>query len=182
MTAPGPFRDDEGIALLRRIALGDAVAMQALFQRLAPRLRLLARRVLGRSPEADDVVQETFIQVWEHAGDFDFERGSVVTWVSVIARSRAFDRMRAGRRRVEAELEVPALSPASPFAPEDHGRLMLGLDQLAIRHAQVLRLAYLDGLTQSEIASQLGMPLGTVKTRTRKGLARLAVMLQVPGS
>ncbi len=154
--------------------------MKVLFDRLAPRIRLLARRLLGAVAAADDVVQETFLQVWRTAADFDHGRGNVVAWVSVIARTRALDRLRLDRRRLEMEGTVPLPPSCARPAGEDHGLVLSRLETLAGPEAEVVRLAFLSGLTHSEIAAELGMPLGTVKTRVRRGLAHLAVLLSDP--
>jgi RNA polymerase sigma-70 factor (ECF subfamily) len=137
--------------------------------------------------EAEDVLQEVFLQVWQQARTFDASRGRAFTWLVTLARSRAIDRLRAldsrdrtARRSAEdappqAEREEGADDAA---LRSERAEVVRGaLAELPEEQRQVLLLAYLDGMSQSEIAAAKGQPLGTVKTRTRAGLKRLSEML-----
>lgn len=165
--------------LMRRIALGEGVALKMLFADTSSHVAVLALRILGNASEAEDVVQETFSQVWRTACDFDSGRGTALAWVLMIARTRSVDRLRAQQRRRSAELEP--LPPATwPLAREDHDRLLRELAGLPDTQSELLRLAYFEGMSQSEIAVHLRLPLGTVKTRMRSALARLSEQLEDP--
>jgi RNA polymerase sigma-70 factor (ECF subfamily) len=172
--------------LLSRVAMGDGAALRALYDRCAPRALAIAQRVLGGRGEAEEVVQETFLQVWKQAGGYDAERGGAMAWVATIARTRAIDRLRsrAATGRAESRLEEvdPPPAPAPAEAAEQRQlreRVRGALAALPAEQRSVLELAYYQGLTQSEIAARLGHPLGTVKTRVRLGLAKLGSLLEV---
>ena len=172
--------DENGADLLTRIVAGDREAFGAFYDRHAPVLFGFCVRILRDARDAEDVLQETFVQAWRDAGRFDPARASVKTWLFTIARSRALDRWRSRR---SAENRFPA--GGSDFldrAAADEG----GADATAMRdyvgrclatlseaEQAVLRLAYFDGYTQEEIAARLNEPLGTVKSRTRSGLGKL---------
>jgi RNA polymerase sigma-70 factor, ECF subfamily len=145
-------------------------------------------RILNNREEAEDVLQEVFLQVWRKAKDFDENRGRPFTWLVTLARSRGIDRLRtlAARDRVAeagardaAELISDAASDA--FKSEQRGLVSKALAQLPDEQKRPLMLAYFDGLTQSEIATRLGSPLGTVKTRMRTGLMTLRELLAGKG-
>jgi RNA polymerase sigma-70 factor (ECF subfamily) len=174
-------------ALVEQIARGDGAALRGLYDRCAARAMALARRILSDPQEAEEVVQETFVQVWRQASRFDAARGSPAAWVATIARSRAIDRLRArhagDRVRTAAELEDPAnegISRAAGEIAEERElkrRVDAALQALPVEQRRTLELAYFEGLSQSQIAERLGDPLGTVKTRVRLGLSRLATLL-----
>jgi RNA polymerase sigma-70 factor (ECF subfamily) len=146
-------------------------------------------RILNNREEAEDVLQEVFLQVWRRAGDFDENRGKPFTWLVTLARSRGIDRLRsiASRERVAvmAGEDEPSddVSDAATDAirSEQRGVVNNALSQLPEEQKRPLMLAYFDGLTQSEIAMQLGAPLGTVKTRMRSGLMKLRELLSAKG-
>lgn len=183
---PGPEQVPiSDVELVRAIARGDEQAFASLYRRYSPTLLGFLIRILDSTPEAEDVLQEVFVHVWQRAADFDETRGRVFTWLATIARSRAVDRMRAtgtrNRLEGEASLERPGdVANAANDALRTEQREVL-LDALASipegqRHA--LLLAYFEGLSQSEIAERTGAPLGTVKTRTRDGLRKLRDLLR----
>jgi len=133
------------------------------------------------------VVQETFIQVWRQAASYDSRRGGAMAWIATIARSRAIDRLRARAAAGRAEAVVHEPDPPSVPAPLEiaeqrqlRERVQGALAELPEEQRSVLELAYFQGLSQSEIAGRLGHPLGTVKTRVRLGLAKLASLLEAP--
>ncbi len=135
--------------------------------------------------EAEDVLQEAFLQVWRRAADFDESRGRVFTWLVTIARSRALDRLRAlGARARLADQAAQAPADQVGDAAEDALKSEQGtivrqaLTELPEEQRRALLLAYFEGLTQSEIAARLGEPLGTIKTRMRSGLIKLRELLR----
>lgn len=161
--------------LVARAAAGQADSMGELFDRHAGRMKSLALRILRLGDEAEDVVQEVFVQAWQQAHRFDAQRGNVLAWLSIMTRSRSLDRWRRRATRRESavseahELEAPR--PADNMAEGWAARTALG--DLPEEQRQLLELAYWEGLSQSEIATRLGLPLGTVKTRMRIGLKTL---------
>jgi RNA polymerase sigma-70 factor (ECF subfamily) len=163
----------EGVALMRRVADGDGEALGALFDAHAPLAYGLIQRVLGPTSDADQVLHEVFWQVWLDAGSHDPTRGSPEAWLLNRARSRAIDRLRASRRRGETSADEPTVTPGLGRASEGPASSASALAVLPVRDRQVIELAFFEGLTQAEMTRRLGEPLGTVKTRTRTGLARL---------
>jgi RNA polymerase sigma-70 factor (ECF subfamily) len=180
---PEPAQNND-VELLRAIAARDEGALAALYDRYRAILLGLLMRILNNREEAEDVLQELFLQVWRRAADFDENRGRPFTWLVTMARSRGIDRLRAlaSRERVAAEGardETEAVSDAASdaFRSEQRGLVNSALAQLPDEQQRTLMLAYFEGLTQSEIAARLGAPLGTVKTRMRTGLMKLRELL-----
>lgn len=168
--------------LVQAIVERHEAAVAELYDRFSGMLLALAQRVLSDPADAEEILQETFLQVWNQADRYDPKRSSVSTWLVLIARSRAIDRLRSAkvkhRTAVAAQLEKRDLH-TSPTGAGDvlHGerRLRLGeeLAKLPAEQREVLELAFYRGMTQSEIASQTGIPLGTVKTRTLLAMKKL---------
>jgi RNA polymerase sigma-70 factor (ECF subfamily) len=175
-------------ALLRHIADQRPEALTALYDRHAPHLLALARRILGTAGEADDVVQEVFVHVWNHSARYDPSRSSVSTWLVLVTRSRAIDRLRhrqvVDRSHEAAQRDVPADEHASPegveavLTRERRERVRRELETLPPEQRQVLELAFYEGLSQSEIAARADLPLGTVKTRTLLAMKKLRSALR----
>ena len=172
----------ETSALITRIAAGDRDAFSRFYDLLAPTAFGLIRRVLRDPEAAADVLQEVFWQVWREAPQYDPKRGSPEAWLVMRAKTRAIDRLRSIRRRdrtfvapvdesVARSNDEPAENPA--VVAEDRSLVQAALAQLPEPQRRVIELAFFEGLTQSEIATRLGEPLGTVKTRARLGLERL---------
>jgi RNA polymerase sigma-70 factor, ECF subfamily len=167
--------------LIQRAAGGDRSAFEDLYRRYARPVFGLALRRLGDRGRAEDAVQETFASIWRAARSYRPERGPGAPWLYAVARNAITDR---GRARSEPPAEVPEM--ASPEAgPAERAesswtawRVHRALEELNTNERSVLELAYWSGLSQSEIAEFLNIPLGTVKTRTRAALARLAVLLE----
>jgi RNA polymerase sigma-70 factor (ECF subfamily) len=179
-----PERDTSDAELLRAVARGDEAALASVYDRYASILLGLLLRILRSRPEAEDVLQEVFLQVWRRASDFDEARGRPFTWLVTLARSRAIDRLRAlgsrERTATEAARDVPdSISDAADDAVKsEQGEIVRGaLAELPEEQRHTLVLAYFEGLTQSEIAERLATPLGTVKTRMRSGMIRLRQLL-----
>lgn len=156
--------------LLQAMVSRAASFLAGVYQRTAPRALALARRILRDEADAEEVVQESFVTALRRT-DFDPRRGSELTWVLCMVRSKALDRLRSQRARAlqagRGDLREHAVQP------EPVGDL---LATLCPRQRQMLELAYFEGLTHVEIASRMQMPLGTVKTGIRQGLGRLAAL------
>jgi RNA polymerase sigma-70 factor (ECF subfamily) len=177
-----------GIELIRRMATGDRAAFGDFYNAYAALAYRLIVRIVSDPEDAADVMQEVFWHAWESAGSYDPARGSPEAWIITRARSRAIDRVRAMRRRSAtfvAPLDDAVMMPqgerheATGQTP-DHVWVNKALEILSPEQREVLRLAYYAGLTQTEIASRLNEPLGTIKTRMRRGLERLRGIMGPP--
>lgn len=167
--------------LIRRIGNGDGNAFEVLYQRYARPVFGLALRRLGDRGRAEDAVQETFASVWRSAQSYRPERGPGAPWLYTVARNAIIDRL---RQRSEPAAVAPDEASSDP-TPADQAeadwlawRVHRALEELPDAERRVVELAYWGGLSQSEISDFLGTPLGTVKTRTRSALARLADLLE----
>lgn len=176
LAAPLPERhvmsETQAHALLHRLAAGDPKALGEFYDLYAGLANGLALRILRDSSDAEDVVQEAFVQVWRQAARYDPRRGSPQAWLCTIARTRALDRL---RRRVSRREDTTGAPPASSSAPQMEEALTVrkALDGLSTDQRHALELAYYEGLTQTEIARRLNEPLGTIKTRIRTAMIRL---------
>jgi RNA polymerase sigma-70 factor, ECF subfamily len=164
--------------LLRRVASGDRAAFRLLYDRAAPRLFGVALRIVGERGLAADALQDAFIQVLNQSGRFDPARGSAEAWLVSLVRYRALDIVRGRRREVlgfepeDAPLEEPdALARLS--ADEDGVALRACLEALEADRRRLIALAFLEGLSQAELAARFHLPLGTVKSSIRRGLLKL---------
>jgi RNA polymerase sigma-70 factor (ECF subfamily) len=172
------------LALLERIRAGDEAALADLYDRYTPLLYPVALRILRHGPDAEDAVQDAWMQVWKRSATYDPRRGAVVAWLLTVVRTRALDRWRSLAARARAE---SAVDPEPLNAPPDPShdsvvaqlarRVREALAQLGAPQRQVLEIAYFEGLSQSEIAERVGAPLGTVKSWTRQGLQKLKELL-----
>jgi RNA polymerase sigma-70 factor (ECF subfamily) len=167
--------------LLVRVADRDREAFEQLYHRYVRSVFGLALRRLRDRQRAEDAVQETFSAVWRSAGSYKPERGPAAPWLYAVARNAIVDRMRA---KSEPPAELPETASAEPGPAERaesayvSWRVHRALEELPTREREVLELAYWSGLSQSEVAEFLAIPLGTVKTRTRSALTRLAGLLE----
>jgi RNA polymerase sigma-70 factor (ECF subfamily) len=166
--------------LIERIGHGDREAFDQLYRRFARPVLAMALRHLGDNGRAEDAAQETFAAVWRSARSYRSERGSGSAWLYAVARHAIIDR---ARQRREHAADIPD-EPSATAGPDERAeeswlawRVHSALEQLPERERVVIELAYWSGLSQTEVASYLDVPLGTVKTRTRTGLARLAGLL-----
>jgi RNA polymerase sigma-70 factor (ECF subfamily) len=183
---PGPPGHLKDAALLRLVADRRPEALAELYDRFAPLLLPLARRILGSAPEAEDILQETLIRVWNNPERYDPARSSVSTWLVLLTRSRAIDRLRSrkvvDRTHDAAQLEKPdhasPEAPESVFTQERRERMRQELEKLPAEQRQVIEMAFYEGLSQSEIAARSGIPLGTVKTRTLLAMKKLRAALR----
>ena len=167
--------------LLQRIGNGDRSAFEVLYRRYARAVLGLALRRLGDRGRAEEAVQETFTSIWRSASSYRPERGPGAPWLYAVARHAIVDRFRA---RTEPPAEVPEEASTEPGPLERaeasfvSWRVHRALEELPQTERTVIELAYWGGLSQSEVAEYLNVPLGTVKTRTRSGLHRLADLLE----
>ncbi|MFE6280885.1 RNA polymerase sigma factor [Streptomyces sp. NPDC057877] len=165
--------------LARGLVAGDEACLAALYRRWSPLVQALARRSLGDAGEAEDVTQQVFLGVWRGRHTYRPERGPVAGWIVGITRRRIADALAARTRRLDLLASAaPALliTDAPAQRPEDVlDRLVIRreLDRLPTPQRRVLRLAYFEDLTQTQIAERTGWPLGTVKSHARRGLVRL---------
>lgn len=180
----GAVAPDADVKLVRRMRAGDENALGEFYDRWFPVVNCLATRMLKSPTEAEDAVEETFWQAWRQADRFEPERGTVQSWLLTIARSRVLDRLRAMRRRREEPIEVTpidmsdlAASPSDPSLAVEHAErkrfVLTALAELPQEQREALELGYFGGLSQSEIAHRLQLPLGTVKTRMRLAMTKL---------
>ncbi|HXY86208.1 MAG TPA: sigma-70 family RNA polymerase sigma factor [Gaiellaceae bacterium] len=179
--AAGPSPAPTDGELIQRVGHGDAGAFELLYRRYARPVFGLALRRLGERMRAEDAVQETFAAVWRSAKTYKPERGPGAPWLYAVARNAIVDR---ARNRTDAPGEMPEMA-STELGPDERAeasfvswRVHRALEDLPRTERDVLELAYYGGLSQSEVASFLDIPLGTVKTRTRSGLGRLAGLLE----
>ena len=186
--APQEDARAEEFELLRRIAQRERAAFEDLYSRYANILYASALKFVKEDADAQDVVQDVFIQIWDKAKLYDPAKGKPLTWALTLTRNRAIDRIRAIQRRTrlrdEFEQETfvdesagvrEALSEVD--ASEKGQILRKAVSQLSPQQKKVIELAYFGGFTQTEIAEKLGEPLGTVKARARRGLLKLKELL-----
>ena len=174
--------------MIARIGRGDQNAFSALYDRLSGPLYSLALRMLGDASDAQDALQEVFVQIWSRSATYDPEKSSVFSWAVLLTRSRAIDRLRARDRRLRVvvasgadESKVAEATDASMVESaadtaeksDDAARVRYVLNNLPSEQRQAIDLAFFGHLTHHEIAARLGQPLGTVKARIRRGLLKL---------
>jgi RNA polymerase sigma-70 factor (ECF subfamily) len=167
---------DDDAELVARMATGDRAAFAEIYDRHAPMLMSFAKRVLGTTDDAADLLHDVFLEAWEQATSYDPARATVRTWFVVRLRSRAIDRLTSARARRTVRLDSPdarATQTADGLgAPELLG-VRHALDRVASDVREVLELTYFFGLTAAEIAARLDVPIGTVKSRRARGLQLL---------
>lgn len=175
--------DDADVALMRALARGDSASLSALYDKYGALMLAVGQRVLGSSREAEDLLHDVFMEAWRHASDYDRSRGSVRAWLLMRMRSRALDRRRAQSRSKVVLADDGTLPEVEPVGAEDPA---LAPDRAVVRKALaalpedqrvVLELGYFEGLTSSEIAAEVNIPVGTVKSRVARGLAQLRAHL-----
>ena len=177
--------DPEDTEALRRMRAGDEAALEALYARYGGLVFTLALRIVGDPELAREVLQDTFVRSWEGRETYDPTRGRVPWWLMGIARNRAIDLLRsrphqARLRERDAVLPATGSGGPGPALDEDVGlrrAVAAALESLSAVQRETIELAYYRGLTQIEIATALGQPLGTIKSRMREAMARLRVAL-----
>ncbi|ULX54858.1 RNA polymerase subunit sigma-24 [Cupriavidus taiwanensis] len=180
-----PASPDRLEGLLQAVAVGERQALRALYDLTATKLFGLALRITGRRDWAEDVVQESFVSIWHHAGDYRPQLAAPMTWMTAIVRNRALDCLRrAAAARVPQTVELEqdlaewladdAAGPAELAEASQQARaLNRCLQRLEQSQRQAIMLAYLQDLSHAELAERLRAPLGTVKSWIRRGLERL---------
>ena len=168
--------------LIERVAAGDEAAFAELYDAFSRPAYGVALRILRESGLAEDAVQEAFLAAWRTAHRFQAERGSAATWILTLVHRRAVDAVRRRQHRRAQPLDEAAGEPAGSADVDaiERDRVHAALASLNQREREVIGLAYYGGLTQSEIAAELGTALGTVKSRTFNGLKRLEQALTAP--
>lgn len=174
--------------LLQRAGTGDTRAFEQLYDRFSSRLLGLLRHMLMDEKEAEDVLQEGFLYLWEHAGNFDPARSRAFTWSVMIFRHKAIDRMRALGRRARlmdsaaiehAVLEAESVTTDTTMEMKERQKQVhAALSALPGEQRRLIEFAFLKGLTHHAIAESLDLPLGTVKTNIRRGLLRLRDLMK----
>lgn len=171
---------------IERVAEGDPSALADVYGKTSAKLFGICLRILHDRGEAEEAVQEIYVSIWRRAGTFDRSRASPISWLTMIARNRAIDRLRAGgRRRATAPIEE-ALDIREPGPDaltqlekgEERSRLADCIDELEGRQSEVIRRAFFDGLTYVDLSAQSETPLGTVKSWVRRGLIKLKECLE----
>lgn len=170
---------------LARAGLGSQAALSEIYEATSAKLFGICLRILRDRAEAEDALQDIYLNVWRKAGSFDPQRASPITWLAALARNRAIDRLRsAGSRRsdpVELAAHVADPSPdaaATLEAEETGSRLHHCIDQLETNRADAIRTAFFGGATYIELADRSGVPLGTMKSWIRRGLLQLKECLE----
>lgn len=168
--------------LMGEAARGEVEALSTLYDRYAGLCLSAAVKMIGDRGRAEDLVHDLFMEVWRSADRYDSSRGTVRTWILVRLRSRALDRLRSASVRREVTVDEVARNEPAPQAEDpslspDRAAVVAALRELPSEQRQVLELAYFHGLSSSEIAEQMGSPLGTVKSRTAAGLAKLRAVM-----
>ncbi|MGD9538423.1 MAG: sigma-70 family RNA polymerase sigma factor [Alphaproteobacteria bacterium] len=179
-------RNDLLAGLLARTAGGDERAFARLYEATSAQLFGIALRIMKERQAAEDVLQDTYVRIWDSASSYTPEKGAALGWMVAILRHRAIDALRKRRPHLplDAAPEAAALADAGadPFDRAAEGaaarRLMSCLDELGDQQRQCLMLAYYDGLTQEQLAARLAAPLGTVKSWVRRGLMQLKECLE----
>lgn len=174
--ASSPLAELDDVSVIREAARGEIKALATLYDRYAGLLLSMAHRMLGDKTVAEDLVQDVFMEAWRRAHAFDPSRGSVRTWLLVRLRSRALDRLRSAQHRREVAVDEPrdvVVAGEDPELSPDRALVRQALSQLPEDQRLVIELSYFQGLSSSEIAEQMGSPIGTVKSRTAAALGKL---------
>jgi RNA polymerase sigma-70 factor (ECF subfamily) len=174
------IRIDALAPVMAKVAQGDRAALRQLYDATSSKLFGVCLRILSDREDAEDVLQEVYLTVWRRADRFDATKAAVATWIATIARNRAIDRLRArgplaGAQDV-AEMEIADDEPGAETllaAADDAEGLRRCLDELDERTGSLIRTAFFEGVTYEALAKRIEAPLGTVKSRIRRGLARL---------
>jgi RNA polymerase sigma-70 factor (ECF subfamily) len=180
---------NEEANLVKQIANGREQALEHLYERYSKLLYSIIVAIVNTPEDAEEVLQEVFLQVWRKASTFDSQRGNVYRWLITLARNRAIDRTRSKNFSQHRELQRPLENPDR--APHPHDRSPLDavvmleraemvrgvMKKISAEQKEVMHLAYFAGYTQSEIAKQLDLPLGTVKTRMRQAMIKLQTLI-----
>ena len=174
----------ELIPVLQSIAGGDRAALALLYGRTSAKLHGICLRLLGSEAEAEDVLQDVYVTVWQKAARFDAAKASPITWLAVLARNKAIDRLRVRRVATGELAEADNVADDSPSAfdvveaGQEHQRLGHCLEELDEKQRAMIRAAFIEGATYPELAEREAVPLGTMKSWIRRGLMRLRGCLE----
>ena len=168
------------VELLGRVAAGDREAFRALYAATSAKLYGVVLRILKRRDLADEVLQETYVRIWRHAGAFDPARASPITWMASIARNRALDEVRKvmplqlDEQKAALEIADPQMLASERLeAAGEIDRLLACIDALEPERREIVKLAYLEGLSREELGQRFGHPAGTIKTWLHRSLKQL---------
>jgi RNA polymerase sigma factor (sigma-70 family) len=171
-------------AALRRVASGDRAALHEVYRRTSAKLYGVCLRIFPEASDAEDALQDAFVNIWAKAGSFDPARASPITWLVTLTRNRAIDRLRASGRRLTAPIEAAhdtadetPDAEACLIAADERARVNRCMETLAQGDAAMIRTAFFEGATYADIAERGRMPLGTVKSRIRRALMKLKACL-----
>ena len=187
MNPPGDSKDEIDPAVMRRVAEGDSSAFEHVYDAFSGILYSLALRILDRPEDTEELLQEVFVKIWRDAADYDPRRGAPLAWAITITRHKAIDRIRSTTRRLrlyeaaeaEANNSPPIPQPASNAEHSENARAVReSLGHLAPEVRESIELAFFGGLSQSQIASRLSLPLTTVKGRIRRAMMQLRQSLR----
>lgn len=173
-------------AALKRVAIGDHAALGEVYDATSAKLFGICLRILRDRSEAEDALQDVYVSVWRRADRFDPGRASPITWLAILARNRAIDRLRAQRRTdqtqpVEMALDIADSAPdalAELEAGEDRKQLSGCIEELEPHTSESIRAAFFAGYTYAELATRMNVPLGTMKSWIRRGLTKLKECLE----
>ncbi|WP_239026038.1 sigma-70 family RNA polymerase sigma factor [Sphingomonas paeninsulae] len=168
------------VTALQRVAAGDSGALQDVYRRTSAKLYGVCLRIFPDTDEAEDALQDAFINVWQKAGSFDPARASPITWLVALTRNKAIDRLRARGKHIMAPIDAadevadtrPDIETCLIGAQAD-ARILACIEALPRGDATLIRTAFFDGSTYADIAERAGAPLGTVKSRVRRALLKL---------
>lgn len=171
---------------LRLVARGDRNAFAELYQSTSARLFAICLRMLRQRSDAEDALQDIFITVWKRASTYDSSHGNPMAWLVAIARSKAIDRLRAGKkdlRNITLDPDAPFIDPAPPVedvvvSSDEAYRLDACLSSLEDKQRDAIEAAFIEGSTHNELAEQMAVPLGTMKSWIRRGLIQLRTCLE----
>lgn len=173
------------VAALRRVADGDRAALQDVYRRTSAKLYGVVLRIFPEPGDAQDVLQDAYINIWQKAGTFDAARASPITWLVALTRNKAIDRLRSTGKRIMAPIEAAADivderpdAEACLIEAEGGARMRACIDTLGAGDGAMIRTAFYEGSTYADIAERASLPLGTVKSRIRRALIKLRTCLQ----
>ena len=180
-TEEDPVQETSLDDLLNRVATADQRAFAELYDRVAPRVLGLVRRLLVDPAQSEEVTQEVFLEIWKTADRFDTDRGAAMSWILTMSHRRAVDRVRASQAGHDRDLKIGIRDLEREYDQVaetveiriEHERVKRAMSQLTELQRQAISLAYYGGYSHSEVAELLHVPVGTVKTRLRDGMIRL---------
>jgi RNA polymerase sigma-70 factor (ECF subfamily) len=182
-----PTQEKNWASLIFQISKGDESSLNKFYENTKHLVYGLTLRILGDVAEAEEVTVDVYMQVWNKASDYDPERGTPSSWLLMLTRSRAIERLRSGARRrnleepIINEIPNPSLNPEENVLEAEKRRAVQdAFAKLSPQQRQAIELAYFSGLSQSEIATRLGHPIGTVKSWIRLGMMKLREVLIPP--